>query len=117
MDSYLPTALVWAMFEGLGPVACMNNRFTKSMRVANERVETWGHCLTLYYSNLWYCCRRSKIDPSAYGKLFVKVQSQAMTPFLASGCRRSSGTSNEIQGTSLPFKPRAGSGWLYGSVR
>ena len=46
-------------------------------------VETWGHCLTLYYSNLWDCCRRRKIDPSAYGKLFVEVQSQAMTPFLA----------------------------------
>ena len=43
--------------------------------------ETRGHCWTVHYSNRWDGCRRSQIDPSAYGKLFVEVQSLAMTSF------------------------------------
>ena len=40
--------------------------------------EMRGHCLTLYYSNRWGCCRRSNINPSAHEKLFVEVQNHAM---------------------------------------
>ena len=43
--------------------------------------ETRGHCWTVHYSNRWDGCRRSQIDLSAYGKLFVEVHSLAMTSF------------------------------------
>ena len=60
--------------------------------------ETRGHCWTVHYSNCWDGCRRSQIDPSAYGKLFVEVHSLVMTsfPFLSSASSKAIGCNKSI---------------------